>query len=114
MGALGWTVADLLTPSQTQTLGQRQTAVIGTVASGLAGDTLSLTETSGLGTLSLGPIVDGRQQIDYQAPDTIATAGPDAVSYMLDRSAWRPDRLGLSKYRARIAVDRNSLRLADA
>ena len=34
MGALGWTVADLVTPSQTQTLEQRQTAVIGTVASG--------------------------------------------------------------------------------
>ena len=68
MEALGWTVANLVTPSQPQTLGERQTAVIGTVASGLAGDTLSLTETSGLGTLSLGPIVDGRQQIDYQAP----------------------------------------------
>jgi hypothetical protein len=61
-----------------------QATVIGTVSPGLAGDTLTLTQTAGsLGSLSLGAVQasDGTQQVIYTAPASIASSTTDAVSY---------------------------------
>jgi autotransporter-associated beta strand protein len=60
---------------------QSQTTVIGTVAAGLAGDTLTLHQIGGSGTLSLGAVVNGVQQVIYTAPASIAASGLDNVSY---------------------------------
>ena len=62
---------------------QGQSAVIGTVTPGIAGDTLSLTQAVGaLGTVALGAVqTDGTQQVIYTAPAAISTSGPDTVSY---------------------------------
>src|SRR6202021_1866980 len=42
-----------------------QTTIIGTVTAGLAGDVLTLTQTGGSGTLSLGAVGGGMQQVIY-------------------------------------------------
>ena len=61
---------------------QGQTTVIGTVTPGLAGDSLSLAQTSGTGTLALGAVqADGTRQVIYTAPATIAATAADAVGY---------------------------------
>ena len=58
-----------------------QTTVVGTVTAGLAGDTLTLTQTLGNGTLSLGPVSGLVQQVLYTAPGAIPSSTIDAVSY---------------------------------
>ncbi len=64
-----------------------QTTVIGTVAPGVAGDTLTLTENTGLGTLSFGPVQsDGIQQVIYTAPASISQSVIDAVTYTINES----------------------------
>ena len=61
-----------------------QTTVIGIVTPGASGDTLTLTETGGIGTLSLGPVqADGSQQVIYTAPTSIAASATDSVSYQV-------------------------------
>ncbi|HEY4174772.1 MAG TPA: type I secretion C-terminal target domain-containing protein [Rhodopila sp.] len=59
---------------------QGQTTVIGTVSPGGSGDTLSLTQTGGNGTLSL-ITVNGIQEVVYQAPAHVASDAVDMVSY---------------------------------
>jgi hypothetical protein len=64
-----------------------QTTVIATVAPGVPGDTLTLTETAGLGALSLGPVQsDGTQQVIYMAPASIAASAIDEVTYTINES----------------------------
>jgi hypothetical protein len=60
-----------------------QTTIIGTVAPGLPGDTLSLTQTGSTvgGTVSLQQLVDGSYQVIYSAPVGISVSGTDTVSY---------------------------------
>ena len=62
---------------------QGQTTILGTVAPGIAGDTLSVSQAAGaLGTVSLGAVrTDGTQQVIYTAPAAVAASGVDAVSY---------------------------------
>ena len=56
--------------------------MIGTVAPGFAGDTLTLKETAGAGILNLGTVqANGTQQIIYTAPTTVSASTTDAVSY---------------------------------
>jgi hypothetical protein len=64
-----------------------QTTVIGTATPGVAGDPLTLTETAGAGTLSLGPVqTNGTQQVIYTAPACIPASTRDAVSYTIKES----------------------------
>jgi hypothetical protein len=59
-----------------------QTTVIGIVTRGLPGDTLTLKETAGAGSLSLGAVqANGTQQVIYTAPAGIAASAVDAVAY---------------------------------
>lgn len=59
-----------------------QTTVIGTATPGLPGDTLTLKETAGTGTLSLGAVqADGTQQVIYTAPAKTAKSSTDQVAY---------------------------------
>ena len=60
---------------------QGQTTVIATVTPAVAGDTLTLTETAGAGTLSLGAVHNGTQQVIYTAPGSVPVSTTDAVSY---------------------------------
>jgi hypothetical protein len=62
-----------------------QTTVIGTVAPGLAGEALTLTQAlSSWGTVALGPVQpDGTQQILYTAPASVASLVTDSVSYTI-------------------------------
>ena len=57
-----------------------QSTEIGTVAPGLAGDTLALQQTSGSGTLAL-QLVGGVEEVFYTAPATVAASALDAVTY---------------------------------
>jgi uncharacterized repeat protein (TIGR01451 family) len=59
---------------------QGQSTGIGTVAPGLAGDTLTLTKTSGSGALAL-KLVGSVEEVIYTAPVTVAASTLDAVSY---------------------------------
>ncbi len=64
------------------TVEKSQTAVIGTVTPAVAGDTLTLVETEGAGTLSLGtPQANGTQQVIYTAPASIPASAVDTVNY---------------------------------
>jgi Ca2+-binding RTX toxin-like protein len=58
-----------------------QTTEIGTVTPGLTGDTLSLQQTGGNGTLAL-QLVGGVEEVIYTAPSTIASI-LDTVSYTI-------------------------------
>jgi hypothetical protein len=58
-----------------------QTTEIGTVTPGLPGDTLTLQQTSGRGTLAL-QLVNGVEEVIYTAPSTIANI-LDTVSYTI-------------------------------
>jgi hypothetical protein len=59
-----------------------QTTVIGRVTPGLDGDTLTLTQTAGAGTLSLGPMqANGAQQVIYTAPAIVSASAIDKVAY---------------------------------
>ena len=64
---------------------QGQTTLLGTVAAGLAGDVLTLAQTSdSLGTVTFGPLqADGSRQILYTAPATIGASTTDPVSYTI-------------------------------
>ena len=65
-------------------VGQGQTTNIGTVTAGLAGDTLTLKETAGAGTLNLGLMqANGTQQVIYTAPASIPTSMTDTVAYTI-------------------------------
>lgn len=56
--------------------------MVGVVKPGLAGDTLSLTQTGGAGVLNLGTVqADGSQSVIYSAPTLVASSALDAVSY---------------------------------
>jgi hypothetical protein len=57
-----------------------QSTEIGTVAPGLAGDTLTLKQTGGGGALAL-QLVGGVEELIYTAPATVAASTLDAVSY---------------------------------
>jgi Ca2+-binding RTX toxin-like protein len=59
-----------------------QTTEIGTVAPGLAGDTLSLQQTAGSGTVTL-QLVNGVEEVIYTAPSAIAASTLDTVSYTI-------------------------------
>ena len=61
-----------------------QTVVIGTVALGLATDTLTLTQNSGSkGIVTLGSIVNGIQENLYTAPAHVFVSAMDKVSYSI-------------------------------
>ena len=59
-----------------------QTTEVGTVTPGLAGDTLTLQQTGGSGTLAL-QLVNGVEEAIYTAPSTIAASTLDTVSYTI-------------------------------
>ena len=59
-----------------------QTTVIGTVKVGLAGDTLSLEQTGGIGAISLH-LVNGVEEVIYTAPANVAASMLDTVSYTI-------------------------------
>jgi len=64
-----------------------ETEVLGVVSPGFAGDTLTLTETSGTGTVSLGPVQsDGSQQVIYTAPASIPVSTTDTVDFLITES----------------------------
>jgi hypothetical protein len=65
------------------TVEQGQTTVIGTVTLGFDGETLALTQTAGNGTLSLGQVSNGVQQVIYTAPTSITASAADAVSFTI-------------------------------
>ena len=73
-----------ITTATPDILEQGQTTLLGTVLSGLAGDTLTLTQTVGNagGTVSL-QLVDGIEQILYTAPAAIAANAIDTVGYSI-------------------------------
>src|SRR5262249_18725329 len=60
-----------------------QTTVVATVTPGLPGDTLMLKQTGGAGTLSLGLVSNGKQQVIYTAPGLIPTSVVDTFSYTI-------------------------------
>ena len=60
-----------------------QTTVVGEVTLGFAGETLTPMQTAGNGTLSLGPVAGGVQQVIYTAPSSIAASAADAVSFTI-------------------------------
>ncbi len=73
-----------ITSAAPVTVEHNQTTILGTVTAGIAGDTLTLSQTTGsLGTVSLAAVVDGAQQILYTAPSDVSASGPDAVSYSI-------------------------------
>jgi Ca2+-binding RTX toxin-like protein len=57
-----------------------QTTQIGTVTPGLPGDTLTLKQTGGNGTLAL-QLVNGTEEVIYTAPAAVAAGTQDTVSY---------------------------------
>ncbi len=65
-------------------VGSGQTAEIGTVAPGLAGDTLTLKQTGGSGAVSL-QLVNGTEEVMYTAPSDVTpdTVTQDTVSYTI-------------------------------
>ncbi|WP_428391499.1 beta strand repeat-containing protein [Lichenicoccus sp.] len=64
---------------------QGQSAVLGTVTPGVAGDTLSVSQAPGaLGAVTLGAVqADGTQQVIYTAPAAITATATDTVSYSI-------------------------------
>jgi hypothetical protein len=73
-----------ITPETPSVVEAGQTTDIATVAPGVAGDTLTLTQTGGSGTLSLGPVqADGTQQVIYTAPHPFSGSTTYAVSYQV-------------------------------
>jgi len=72
----------VITAVPTGDVENNQIVVIGTVAPGVPGDTFILTQTSGsIGTVSLGSVVNGQQQILYTAPAHIYASVVDDVAY---------------------------------
>jgi Ca2+-binding RTX toxin-like protein len=69
----------LVTPSVVE---KGQTTEIGTVTPGLPGDTLSLQQAGGSGTLAL-QLVNGVEEVIYTAPSQIAASTLDTVSYTI-------------------------------
>ena len=67
-----------------------QSVVIGTVAATLPNDPLTLANTSGAGTLALGAVANGVQDVLYTAPASTGGAAADSVSYTV------VDQYGLS------------------
>jgi probable HAF family extracellular repeat protein len=59
-----------------------QTTEIGTVTPGLTGDTLTLQQTSGSGTVAL-QLVNGVEEVIYTAPSSVTGSTLDAVSYTI-------------------------------
>ena len=68
-----------VTPSMVE---KGQTTEVGTVTPGLAGDTLTLQQTGGRGTLAL-QLVNGVEEVIYTAPSVIAASTLDRVSYTI-------------------------------
>jgi RTX calcium-binding nonapeptide repeat (4 copies) len=68
-----------VTPSAVE---KGQATEIGTVTPGLAGDTLSLKQTGGAGTLAL-QLVNGVEEVIYTAPSAIPMSTLDKVSYTI-------------------------------
>ena len=67
------------TPSSVE---NAQSTIIGVVTPGLAGDTLTLTQTAGTGKLGLGPVqTNGTQQVIYTAPAIVSASTIDKVAY---------------------------------
>ena len=56
---------------------------IGTARPGLPGDVLTLSQEDGPGTVSLGPVQDGVQAINYTAPASVGDSGPVTVQYSI-------------------------------
>lgn len=69
-----------ITPVAPSIIGPGQTIEIGTVAPGLSGDTLTLQQTGGDGTVSL-ELVKGVEEVIYTAPSDIGRGILDSVSY---------------------------------
>jgi type VI protein secretion system component Hcp len=65
------------------TVERGQTTVVGTVTLGFDGESLAVTQTAGSGTLSLGQLSNGIQQILYTAPSSITVSAVDSVSYAI-------------------------------
>ena len=64
------------------TIEQSQTTVLGTVSPGETGDVLSVSQDPGaLGTVTLGAVEDGSQQIVYTAPATVSASAADTLTY---------------------------------
>jgi hypothetical protein len=61
-------------------LSQSETAVIATVQPGLPGDTLTVTQTGGLGSVSL-QLINGVEEIIYTAPSSIPVSTVTDVTY---------------------------------
>ena len=70
-----------LTALAPSALEKGQSTVIGVVSPPSAGDTLTLTQTGGTGTVALGPVVNGQQQVIYTAPGASGSAVSTAVAY---------------------------------
>jgi probable HAF family extracellular repeat protein len=68
-----------ITPSVVE---RGQTTEIGTVTSGITGDTLTLQQTSGNGTVAL-QLVNGVEEVIYTAPSQISASTVDTVSYTI-------------------------------
>ena len=60
---------------------------LGTVTPGLAGDTLTLKQTGGNGTLAL-QLVNGIEEVIYTAPSAITASTQDAVSAAQMLTSW--------------------------
>ena len=68
------------------TVKDKQTTVIATITPAVAGDTLSLTEIAGTGTLSL-VLANNVEEVVYTAPASTSTSTVDAVSTRSPRTA---------------------------
>lgn len=60
-----------------------QSVIVGTVSPGVAGDSLSLIQTGGFGTVSLSSVQNGVQNILYTAPKSVPTSAQDQISYII-------------------------------
>lgn len=66
-----------------------QATEIGTVAASVAGSSLTLTQTAGLGTVNL-QLVRGVEEVIYNSPKSIPASTTDTVSYFVVDSGGLP------------------------
>ena len=76
-----------ISPATPQTVEAGQTTVVGTVMPSIPGQTLSLAETAGSGTLALGMAQpNGAQPILYTAPASVTASTLDLVSFAISEN----------------------------
>lgn len=75
-------VAPTITPVAPMTVEQGQTTEIATVAPGIAGDPLSLSQTGGEGSVSL-QLIGGTYEVLYTAPEPDSPSFTDTVTYTI-------------------------------